>query len=319
MKIRFKVLSLLIFATIMLSVASPGEAAMKCPGNVISWVVPFGPGGGTDRWARILSSVSFDTFGMAMRVRNRPGASGVVGWKWLLNQKADGCIILQASSTPTIAILKEKNSPVKASQIKIVGYLSSFRSILLGRSGKPWSTLSGLKGYAKKNPGKLTIGGSQSLALGQAFFFDQLGLKMNLIPYSSTGKATADFLGKHINTIAVTASTAKGLVPGKAVGIVNTSAMPLSKKLKNLKGIPTAKQIGLNGISFPRWVGVHPDTPDAIADEISDNIGKTLKHKAVKKLIKKIGEDIIHLPRAKAQKQYNKLIVDLKGAIPLLK
>lgn len=297
----------------------PAEAALKCPRNVITWVVPFSPGGGTDRWARILSSASFDVFGMAMRVRNKPGASGVVGWKWVLSKKADGCTILQASSTPVIALLKEKSPPIQPDQIKIVVYVSSFRSILLSAPGKPWATLDGLKTYAKRNPGKLTVGGSQSLSLAQAFFFDQLGLKLTYVPYSGTGKAVSDFLGGHIHLVAVTASTGKGLVPGRAVAVVNTSPLPLSKKLKKqFKGVPSAKELGLKGASFPRWVGVHPDTPDAVADELSEKIGKLLKHKAVRKLIKKVGEEIIFVPRKEARKEYRQLVENLKGAVKLL-
>ena len=46
--------------------AVPGQAALKCKRNIITWVVPFGAGGGTDRWARILSTKAIDVFGMAM-------------------------------------------------------------------------------------------------------------------------------------------------------------------------------------------------------------------------------------------------------------
>ncbi len=297
----------------------PSDAALKCPRNAITFVVPFGAGGGTDRWGRILASSAFDAFDMGMRVVNKPGASGIVGWKFLLSKKPDGCTILMASPTPVIALLREKKPPIKTSQVKIVAAASAFRSILLSAPGKPYASLDGLKAYAKKNPGKLTLGGTQSHLLGQTFFLNQLGLKVTAVPYSGTGKAISDFLGGHVNLVAITASSGAGLVPKRAAAVVNTSNMPTSKKLKVFKGLPMAKDAGVNDISFMRWIGVHPDTPDAIADELSEKFGKLLKVKSVKRLIGKIGEEIIYSPRAKAEKEYADMVKKMTGAVALLK
>ena len=77
--------------------------------------------------------------------------------------------------------------------------------------------------------------------------------------------------------------------------VVNTSDLPLSKKTaKKLGNPPIAADLGFKGISFPRWLGVHPDTPDDIADAISVKFGKLLKAKSVRKLIKKVGEEVKH-------------------------
>ena len=54
---------------------APAQA--KYPKRTITWVVPFGAGGGTDRWSRVMSSAGFDVWGKGLRVRNIPGASGV--------------------------------------------------------------------------------------------------------------------------------------------------------------------------------------------------------------------------------------------------
>ena len=106
-----------------------------------------------------------------------------------------------------------------------------------------------------------------------------------------------------------TSSTAKTLIPGKAVAIANTGT------LSELKGVPTAKELGYSGIVFPRWVGVHPDTPEAIAVSISTRLGKLLKDKSVTRLIKKIGEKIVFLPRDKASPEYEKLVDGIKDLI----
>jgi tripartite-type tricarboxylate transporter receptor subunit TctC len=83
-----------------LAFASPAFADSDYPSGTIKTIVPFGAGGGTDRWARVMSSVGFDVFGHGMHVQNRGGAGGTIGWKYMMDQKADGHAILMASPIP---------------------------------------------------------------------------------------------------------------------------------------------------------------------------------------------------------------------------
>ena len=320
MKLISKIIGAFVLAGFILLGAPSNLPAAEYPNKIITYVVPFGAGGGTDRWARILAGSAIDHFGQPFHVRNMPGASAVVGWKKVLARPADGYTIIQGSPTPILSLLLEKKPPIKPSQIKIVAYLSSFRAILTAKKGKKWSDWKGLAAYAKANPGKLTVGGSNSNLTGVANLMKQAGLKITYVPYPSTGKAVADFLGGHIKLLAATTSTIAGLVPEKGTVVVNTSDLPLSKKTqKKLGNPPTAADLGFKGISFPRWLGVHPDTPDAIADAISVKFGKLLKAKSVRKLIKKVGEEVIYVPRKKAQAKYNQMVKDMGTAVKLLK
>jgi tripartite-type tricarboxylate transporter receptor subunit TctC len=290
--------------------------AKEYPEKMITYVVVFKAGGGTDRWARVMSSGAIDVFGQPWHVVNIPGASGIVGWKEALKKPADGYTVVQGSSTPVIALLKEEKPPISPFDVKIVCYVSAFRSILVAKPGKPWSTWEGLKNYAKKYPGKLTVGGTTSLLMGQVNLFDQAGLKVTTVPYDSTADAVADFLGGHINTASATFSTVKTIVPEEAVAVVNTSEIPIKKK--GFENIPSAKDLGYDGMAFPRWVGVHPDTPDALVETISAKMGDLLKHKSVKKLISKMGEEIIFIPHAEAQQAYKKMVKGMKRTIKIL-
>lgn len=317
-----------IFAALVLTLALPGLIALapakgfaaEYPEKTITWVVPFGAGGGTDRWARVLSSAAIDHFGQALHVRNMPGASGVVGWKKTLELPADGYTILQGSPTPVLSLLREQTPPLKPDDIKIAAYLSAFRAILMAQPGQPWSDWEGLVKYAKANPGKLTIGGTDSNLVGAANLLDQAGLSATLVPYPDTGKATADFLGGHVMTLAATTSTALTIVPEKATVVVNTSDLALDEKTAGkLGGPPSATDLGYKGISFPRWVGVHPDTPDEIADAISAKLANLVKDKAVVGLMKKLGEEVIFVPRKEAQAKYKNMVNAMRKAVELLK
>ncbi len=152
--------------------------------------------------------------------------------------------------------------------------------------------------------------------MGQANIFDQAGIEVTLIPYDSTADGIADFLGGHIDTASATFSTVQTIVPEEAVAVINTSEIPITAK--GFENIPSAKDLGFDGMAFPRWVGVHPDTPDEIVVFFSEKMDSLLQDDAVKNLINKVGEEIIFLPYDEAQEAYRKLVEGMKRANKLL-
>lgn len=308
----------LFFSMTILSAHQAGATGKEdYPNKTITWICPFGAGGGTDRWSRTIASVAIDHFGEAIRVVNIPGASAVVGWKQLLNRPADGYTIMQGSSTPVLSLLLEgEKRPLNPDEIKICCYISAFRSIMITKPDNPWSDWEGFQSYVKENPGELTIGGTLSLLTGPANFFDQLGIEVTFVPYKDTGSAVTDMLGGHIDVAAVTGSTADTVVPEEATAIFNTSGVPIPKE--KFKDLPNAKDVGVKGMVFPRWIGIHPDSPDWMAQFISDKIGEISQSKSFTTLVEKMGEEIIYLPKSKAEKEFQDMINIMEEKLKLL-
>ena len=276
-----------------LALAAPAMAEGDYPNNTIKTIVPFGAGGGTDRWARVMSSAAFDVFGHGMHVQNRGGAGGTIGWKYMMDQKADGHSVLMASPTPVMAALMEKNPPYDPENVRIAAYYSVMKPTLVAPKGKPYSTWAGLVAYLKDDSNKkLTIGGTMTQLLGPASLLAQLGLEKRviLVPYSGTGKAVNDYLGGHISMVNVTTSTAVGLADKNAI-VVNASSLEYNKKAKEAMGdVPNAVTLGLTPFDPPRFVAMHPDTPDEQVVAMGKKMGELLNTKSVKRLIGKLGE-----------------------------
>ena len=311
--IPFIVLSLILGFSIL------NPAFAEYPEKMITWIIPFKAGGGTDRIGRILSIGAIDHFGQAWHVRNIPGASAIVGWKELLKRPADGYTILQGSPTPILSLLMEEKPPIKPTDIKIACYVAGFRSVIASKPDAKWATWDKFKAEAAKNPGKISVAGTMSNLIGAAAFMDQAGIKVNYVSYESTGTAVADFVGGHVDCLAATVSTIDPLIPKNAIAVVNTSEVPIPKKQKGFEGVPDAKGLGYEGMFFPRWIGVHPDTPDPIVDSISEKMGKLLQDPSVLDLFKKLGEEMTYIPRSEAEVAYKKMVISMEKASKLLK
>lgn len=300
---------------------APAFAADDYPSKVVQCIVPFGAGGGTDRWARVMSSVGFDVFKSGMRIENRGGAAGTVGWKHMLDRGADGHSILLASPTPVIAALLEKKPPFDPANVKIAAYYSVMKPTLMAPKGKPYSSWDGLVKHLKAGGKKLTIGGTITQTLGPASLLSQLGLidRVILVTYSGTGKTVNDFLGGHIDLAAVTTSTATTLA-GKAVAILNASDIEYPAKARKVLGdVPNAKTLGLRSFNPPRFIAMHPDTPDEQVAIMSKKLGEMLNSKPVKNLIGKLGEEIIFVPHDQAAKSYNDTLAEARKHLPMFK
>ena len=303
-----------------LSFAAPAMADDHYPNATIKTIVPFGAGGGTDRWARVMSSTAFDVFGHGMHVQNRGGAGGTIGWKYMMDQKADGHSILMASPTPVMAALIEKNPPYDPKNVRIAAYYSVMKPTLVAPKGKPYSTWAGLVEYLKDDSNKkLTIGGTMTQLLGPASLLAQLGLEKRviLVPYSGTGKAVNDYLGGHISMVNVTTSTAVGLADKNAI-VVNASSLEYNKKAKAAMGdVPNATTLGLTPFNPPRFVAMHPDTPDEQVVAMGKKMGELLNTKSVKRLISKLGEDIVYMDSAASEAAYKKVLAEAQKYLPL--
>jgi len=298
------------------------HAQSEWPSKTITWIVPYGAGGGTDRWSRILAGSAADHFnGHGWHVRNRPGGSGVAGWKWLLDRPADGHSILINSATPVIALaLESKPSVNPVEDVKICAFVSAFRSYTLTLKDSPYQSVDDVVTAAKAGK-KITLGGTQSHLLGQANFWSSLGVELTYVGYDGTGQANADFLGGHVDLAGVTGTGATGLAPEKATILVNTSELGNPEGLEDAVGGPvkTAADYNVEGLSFMRWVGVHPDTSDDICQKISDSVGTLVKDKAVTGLLKRIKEEVIYSPMEEAQQKYKSAVAKFQKAAALLK
>ncbi|NIP53529.1 MAG: hypothetical protein GWN13_16515, partial [Phycisphaerae bacterium] len=81
MKHCLRILSAIIAISLVMGIPSIDKAYAEYPEKMITYVCIFKAGGGTDRWARVMSSGAKDAFGQFWHVINIPGADGIVGWR----------------------------------------------------------------------------------------------------------------------------------------------------------------------------------------------------------------------------------------------
>lgn len=302
-------------------IAVPASAQEAYPEEPITWIVPFSAGGGADTWTRIIAEKAEDHFGQPFIIQNQPGGGGVIGWQTLLSQPADGYTVIHGSPTPVITLLSESDPLFPPSEIKIVGFLGSYETLLAARTGTEWSDWDSLVAYAKENPGELTVAGTNSPLINVAGIFDQAGIEVTTVPYQGTSDAVSDFLGGHVDILAGTTTSVSSIISDDVVAVLNASDQQISEAVQEQFGAnvpPLATDLGFEASSSPRWVGMHPETPDEIVTAFSDMLGSLMSDEEIVSQITASGEEPRFTPAGEAQDRFDRLIDQTQTSIDLL-
>lgn len=110
-KWKQSVITGLLALTVILTIASCAPKAAETPeefytNNNVTLAVPFGAGGGTDYFSRLVASYWPDATGGAMVVKNVTGGAGLVGTNYVWNAQPDG-LTAGMQAAPSYFVLPE--------------------------------------------------------------------------------------------------------------------------------------------------------------------------------------------------------------------
>lgn len=310
MKLRLFTSLLWAIGVLSAHAVEPERSSQNIDAQGIQLIVPFPAGGGSDTWARILSSTARDHLHLSLHPHNIPGTGGILGWAELLNHPADGQHLILGTPTPVLTALMTPQD-IAPQDIQIAAYVSAYRSLLLSqriftlrhRSPRHWQDLVE-RSQAAETP--YTVGGTLALVLGVANVLEQADVNVEYRIYSDSGEAINDFLYGRLDLLAVTENTAGLLVPETARVILNSSNIPFNDHQEKLFGssVPTAQDLGFEGISFPRFIGVHPETTESKLQELSAAFSNMMADTRVIEMVRHSGSEVIFLGYPEAHMDY---------------
>lgn len=189
-----------IFALFMVF-AFYNPAAAKFPAKDITLICPWSAGGGTDTISRALVKNAKKYFGVNVNVVNKTGGMGAIGMGAAANARPDGytvgMITFQLSTFHSMGLAKLSYRDYNL--IQLVN--QSPASISVAGDSK-WKTLEQLMGYAKKNPGIVTVGhsgagGGWHLAIASIAVTNDI--KFNYVPFDGAAPTRTALIGGHID------------------------------------------------------------------------------------------------------------------------
>jgi len=281
-------------------------AAQDYPSKPISLVVPFGPGSGTDQFARVLAQALGDDLKVPIVVENKGGAAGFIAAQYVAKAAPDGYTLLTTTNTTQSAnehlFKKLPYDPVK--DFAPITLVSTGQMLLLVRPDSPYKTLADLIAAAKKAPGKLSFGaGSSSSQVASELLKQMAHVDALYVPYKSNPLALTDLIGGQIDFMFADAPTALPQVQG---GKLRALAASGSKRVAAAPDVPTVAEAGVKGYDMSYWFAIYAPagTPAAIVNKLNQAFAKATTSEGYKNFMAKTsGEVSLSTPEGLAQFQ----------------
>jgi tripartite-type tricarboxylate transporter receptor subunit TctC len=274
------------------------SSADAFPNRLVTIVVPFPPGGGTDAGARLVAQKLSVKWGQSVIVENKAGASGMLGSEYVSRAKPDGYTLL-IGNVGTLSInpsLYKKMPYDWEKAFAPVSMIAELPYVLLVTPSFPANSVKELIAIAKAKPGKVSYASSGSGGgphIAAEMFEKAAGIELLHVPYKGGGPAAADVMAGHVDMYFATVLESIGAVrTGKLRGLAVSS----SGKSPALPELPTIAEAGLPGFETSSWIGlVAPaGTPVNIVDQISADIKTVINDPEVKKTL--IGQGATPMP-----------------------
>jgi len=228
------------------------------PERPITFVVPWGAGGGTDTTARYFAAGLEKELGQPVNVVNRTGGSGVVGHSAIATAPADGYTI--GMITVEISMMHWQGlTELTPSSYTPLALVNADPAGFTVRIDSPFKSVKEALDYARANPGKLKAsgtgqGGIWHLAL--AGLMNDAKIPLSAIPWvPSNGAAPAmqDLVAGGVDIVTASLPEARPLIDaGKALPL----AVMDTKKSALFPSVPTMKEAAGSSWTVSAWRGI---------------------------------------------------------------
>jgi tripartite-type tricarboxylate transporter receptor subunit TctC len=187
---RAHVWLLLLLALWCLQAAANAEE--RFPAQGIEIIIPYGPGGGQDLFARSLAPLLEKQLGVAVFATNVAGHAGNAALTKLLVNPPDGYSLAVLSSS-TVAGWALGTGYARPTDFTVLGILQDSPNMLYVPNASPYAKFGDVLGFAKANPARFRVatGGTGTIVDLVLKRLDTHGYKMVNIPFANPQERNA--------------------------------------------------------------------------------------------------------------------------------
>jgi tripartite-type tricarboxylate transporter receptor subunit TctC len=273
-----------IIALAALACVAEPVAAADYPSRTVKIIAPFGAGGPTDIYTRIIAQELQKVLHQAFVVENRPGAGTTIGTEAVAKAAPDGYTLLMVSGTQTVneTLYTRKAYHLMRDLVPVAPLLDS-DLVLVVHPSVPVKSMAGLLALARAKPGTLNFGSSgpgSNYHMAAELLKNLTGIDIVHVPYRGSTGARNDILSGQIQMLFDSVPTMSPLIKAGMVRALGTSGKIRSPILPD---VPTISET-VPGFTATLWVGVMAPagTPAPVVDKLNSEISKILSRPDIK-------------------------------------
>jgi tripartite-type tricarboxylate transporter receptor subunit TctC len=242
-----------------LAVLSLGSQAQPgWPARPVTVVVPFPAGGGTDAFARPLSSQFARLTGKPLIIDNRGGAGGTLGASIAAKAQPDGYTLFMGAVHHAIApsMYPKLDYDIQKDFVPLALVANVPQVVVVNPKRAETQNIKAFIEYARKNPGKLnyaSAGAGTSHHLAGELFKQQTKTFITHIPYRGAGPALQDLISGNVDMMFDGLGSSAAHIKGGRIKALMVSG---SKRNPAFPDVPCATEVGLPEYTVTTWYGM---------------------------------------------------------------
>ena len=256
-------------------VAAEARAQVPYPSRTVRVLVPYAPGGLTDVVARLYCEQLRKSFGQAVVVENKPGASGIIAIEDLARARPDGYTLMigNISTNGLTPILLAKKLRIDYDkEVQIVARLADVPVFFLATTRNfPPQTFAEFLVYAKTHPGDVRyasagIGSYQQV--NTEILAKRAGISLLHVPFKDGGSGMLrDLVSGEVQVSWFNITNPVGMMKA---GRVRALAVAAPQRLAAYPEVPTVAEVGFPGVRASQWVAAFApsEVPAAIVEAL---------------------------------------------------
>ena len=268
-----------VITVISFAAAAPAQAAW--PTRPVKFIVPLGPGAGSDITARLFADRLSKKWRQPVVVENRPGGDALVAINAFLSAHDDHVLLFSPASSFTAHPYLHPDLPYRPSDLVPIVQVSNTIIVIAVPADLKVASLKDLVALVRSEPGKLNwagVTGANDFTF--AGWLKSENLKMTKVPYRNPVDAAKDLAADRVQAYEAALAIVQ---PELAAGKVKLLAVTSSSRGPSVPDVPTVQEAGYPLLRFDGLVGLFgpPGMPldlrQRIAAEFSEAEDATIK------------------------------------------
>jgi tripartite-type tricarboxylate transporter receptor subunit TctC len=276
-----------VLALVMIAACRGGVTATY-PTRQLTYLIPFDPGGQSDREARRQQPLLQQYLEQAVVIDYKVGGSGALGWSEAARARPDGYLFVGINVPTVILQPLQQDTGYETSQLRPVVLFQRTPVGLAVPANSPWRTLDAFIRAATASPGTITIGGSGTFTaphLAAVRLNKLTGATVTYVPFSGSAPAITAFLGGHTSA---NFSFSDDLVRYR--DRMRVLAIATEERFPDFPDVPTFRELGIDLVeTVERGVAVPRGTPDAVVRKLETVFLRIANDPAIQKAQRRDG------------------------------
>lgn len=283
------------------------EAKEAYPSKPITIIIPFAAGGSTDIAVRRIAPYVRKYLNASIIIENLPGADGAIGYYKGYSAKTDGHTLLASNTIPLILTEFSRDVRYKTMDFKPI-YAFARDSMILVVHPEFSRNFDEFVKTARAQEVKVgTTGAATTTGLMGILLAEELGLKVNWVPFGGGAESLTTLAGKHIDAVfSIAASTLSLSKAGRLRPLMVFS----EKRNPQYPDVPVPKELGVDIALLFNHTGIvgPPGLPEERIKILAEAFGKAGRDPQYVEQLKAMGtSELVPLNPREYRKEFERL------------